>query len=187
MPWWIPALIAGAGAVGSNIADRISSGKSEDRLQSIINEFIRPELSSSRKTRTDIERTFLGQVSDPEGYYRAAERAAGGHARELFKPGGEIASYISKARGGTIGSGFAPEAAEGPVRGILRAGTEQIANRFAQEAAGLEQSRLGALAGAYGQKEQSYMNLLSSLFTGQASVESLKAANRQQNKFLGLF
>ena len=179
--WPVIGAIAG-GALVSNFFDRKASKAGEMRLQDILDQYISPEISASRKKTSDIEKAFLGQVMDPRGYYESAERAAGGYARELFKPGGEISTLISKARGGTIGAGFAPEAAEGTNRAILRGGVEQISNRFAQEAAGLEQSRLGALAGAYGQRLGGYYNLLSSLFAALSPSTETWPVNRLESR-----
>lgn len=181
----IPIIAAGGAMLGSGIASKIGGAKSAGRLQDILEQYLKPELASATQRRNRLEDVFLRQVSTPEGFYGAASRAARGTASELFKPGGQVYSLLGKARGRSIASGFAPEGAEGAERGILRGAMEQIANRFAQESAGLEQTRIGALSGAYGVSQESLTNLLSSLFTGQASIESLRASERERG-LLGL-
>ena len=131
---------------------------------------------------------FMNQATTPGALYGAAKTAAEGTAADLFQPGGQVAQAIAKARGQAIGSGWAPSAAGGSERGILDAATKQVSNVFAQQAGALEQTRFGALAGAYNQSGQNIQSLLESLFTGVSSADQLNLAkNPPRSKLLGLF
>jgi len=165
--------------------DRGANKKSVRNMQDILDKLLRPNLEHAQQRRGGIEDAFLGSISDQEGFYKSALTSAEGLSRELFQPGGQIATMLGKARGKSIASGFAPEGAEGAERGILTSGVQQVSNRFAQEAAGLEQTRIGALAQAFGISEQAISQMISSAFSGQATIEGYKAAERDKG-WLGL-
>ena len=154
-------------------------------MQGIIDKMLVPELKHAQQRRGGIEDAFLGSISDQEGFYQSALTSAEGLSRELFKPGGQVSSLLGKARGRSISSGFAPEGAEGAERGILGGAMDQVSNRFAQEAAGLEQTRISALAQAFGISESQITQLIGSAFSGQATIEGFKAAERDKG-LLGL-
>ena len=144
-------------------------------MQGIIDKMLVPELKHAQQRRGGIEDAFLGSISDQEGFYQSALTSAEGLSREL----------LGKARGRSISSGFAPEGAEGAERGILGGAMDQVSNRFAQEAAGLEQTRISALAQAFGISESQITQLIGSAFSGQATIEGFKAAERDKG-LLGL-
>ena len=165
--------------------DKAARKGSIRNMQDVLDKLLKPNLEHAQKRRGGIEEAFLGSISDQEGFYKSALTSAEGLGKELFKPGGQIASMRGKARGKSISSGFAPEGAEGAERGILSSGMDQISNRFAQEAAGLEQTRIGALAQAFGISEQAIAQMIGSAFTGQATIEGFKASERDKG-WLGL-
>lgn len=148
------------------------------RLQYILNEYFKPELTRLQGQRNPIERAFYSQTLEPGALFGAANTAAQGYARQLFQPGGEVASLISKARGGAISQGFAPSSSEGAQRAILQGATNRISDVFSQNAAQLEGLRFGALSGAYGDVNASVRDLIESLFTGTASIQQLKLAQQ---------
>lgn len=155
-------------------------------LRDILQKYFLPELESARKQRGPIEDAFNQQSLTPGALYGAASTAAMGKANELFAPGGEVASMISRARGKSIQSGFNPGDAYGDESAILRGATKSVGDAFAQSAAGLESARYSGLASAYGKNDVT--DLIESLFTGVGSSEQLALAKKaQQSKFLGIF
>ncbi len=157
-------------------------------LRDIIGQYFLPELKSRQGTRGGIESAFLKQSTEPGALFGAANTAAEGYAKQLFAPGGEIASLISQVRGKSISRGFDPSAAEGPERNILNQGVGQVGNFFAQQAGGLEQARFGGLAQSYFSGQQGISDLLESLYTGVAGAEQLQLAKHPpRQRFLGIF
>ena len=151
-------------------------GQGYHGLRGIGQDYIIPEIERVRGGRSRIENALMEQTLEPGSLYGAASEAAGGYARELFKPGGEIASLMGRARGRSIGQGWSPEDAIGPENTILRGGVDAISNMFAQQAAGLEQARYGGLMGMYGMHDQGIKDWITSLYTGTAGAEQLKLA-----------
>lgn len=156
-------------------------------LRDIVRQYFLPQLERLRG-QSGISDAFLGQVQEPGALFGAASEAASGTARQLFAPGGEVATMIGRARGQSINQGFNPEAAAGGENEILRGATQRVADTFATQAGGLEQTRIGALSQAYGLREQQMMELIESIFTGVGSAEQLNLAkNPPRRKFLGIF
>lgn len=170
----------------SNHSEDLGGGGSSG-LRDILEKYFLPALNR-QKGMSSIEDAFLSQTEQPGALFGAAKTSAEGYANQLFAPGGQIASMIGSARGDIINKGFAPSSADSGVNNILRAGTKQVADKFSENAGQLEQTRYGALAGAYGQREQNMKDLIESLFTGVASAEQLNIAKHPpRQKFLGLF
>lgn len=168
-------IFGGAGTYDPGVA---FGSKGMDVLRRLSQYFIWPEAQRQREVGAPIEEAFRSQMLTPGAGYEAASTAAGGVARELFAPGGEVASLISKARGKVIGSGFAPSGAEGAERGILRAGTQRVADTFAQGATQLEGQRMGILGGAYGDTQAAQRDLIESIFTAEATAQQLGIAKK---------
>lgn len=151
-------------------------GSGVSGLRGIVSGYINPELEYLQQGRGPIQNALFEQTMNPGALYGAANTAAMGYANQLFRPGGEVASLISRARGDRINQGWAPSAARGSENAILRGATQNIGNMFAQQAGQLEQLRYGTLAGLYGQNQQGIRDLLTSLYTGTAGAEQLKLA-----------
>lgn len=160
-------------------------------MRDVLERYFIPELNDTRKLSAPIRSAFLEQTLEPGALYGAASTAAQGYANQIFAPGGEIAGQIRTARGGATQAGFAPEAAEGTERAILRSGLQRVGDVFAQQAGALEQARYGGLTGAFGETQAARRDLMESLFTGVSSAESLalsqKAMKQNRPKFLGIF
>lgn len=155
-------------------------------LRDILQQYFLPELERARTRRGPIEDAFTAQSLTPGSLYGAASTAALGTANELFKPGGQVASLIGRARGKSISQGFSPESAFGDENTILRGATDTVANTFAQNAGALESKRADMLTSLYGRDD--VMSLIESLFTGVGSAEQLNLAkNPPRQKFLGIF
>ena len=157
-------------------------------LRDILGEYFLPELKRLQGTRGPIEEAFTSQATQPGALFGAAKTAAEGYARQIFSPGGEVASLIKQARGRSISSGFAPEDALGAENGILQQATANVGNVFSQQAAALEDTRFKSLGGAYSDQLQSIRDLLESIYTGVGTSEQLGLARQSTKKrFLGLF
>lgn len=155
-------------------------------LLDILQNYFLPQLKNAQKQRGPIENAFTDQTLQPGALFGAANEAALGKAHELFRPGGEVAGLMSRARGRSIQNGFAPGDANGDENNILRGATDSVANTFSQNAGQLESQRFSALAGAYGKNDVT--DLLESLFTGVGSAEQYGLAkNPPRQKFLGIF
>lgn len=157
-------------------------------LRDILERYFLPQLKRTQDTFSPIQDAFLSQVSTPGANFGAAATAANSYAKQLFAPGGDVATAIRKVRGQSIASGFEPQSAYGAENGILNTATQQVSNVFGQQAAGLESDRLKAFSGAFGQLDQDQMDLIQSLFTGVGSAEQLGLAKHPpRQKFLGIF
>lgn len=151
-------------------------GQGPEGLKGIVSKYLYPELERLQGGRSGIESALLEQTLEPGALFGAASEAAGGYAQELFKPGGEVASLISRARGRRIGQGFNAADAAGPENAILGGATDSVSNFFAQRAAELEGARYGGLQNLYSGRQQGIRELLTSLYTGQAGAEQLQLA-----------
>jgi hypothetical protein len=149
-----------------------------DALRRMSQFFLWPELQRQRGLGAPIEKAFQQQVLTPGANFGEASRAAQGVAGQLFAPGGEISTLLGRARGKAIGSGFAPSGAEGAERGILRAGTQRVADAFAQGAVNLEGQRMGLMGEAYGGSQTAQTGLIESMFTAEGSAQQLRLANK---------
>jgi hypothetical protein len=154
------------------------AGIGSSTLRRLSQYFIWPELERTRELGAPVEEAFQSQMLTPGANFSAASTAASGMASELFAPGGEIATMLGKARGKAIGQGFAPSGAEGAERGILRAGTQRVADAFAQQAASLESQRMGLVGGAYGDAQAGQRDLIESMFTAEGSAQQLAIAKQ---------
>lgn len=157
-------------------------------LKDILDQYFLPEIKRSQETRQPIENAFNEQFLTPGSGYASAKAAAQGVADTLFARGGEVDSLISRARGNMVGQGFGPDSSLGDENVILRGATQRVADTFATQAAGLESSRMSGLASAYGNSQQSYRDLLESLFAGTGNIQQLGLAKTQNKpKLFGIF
>ena len=148
------------------------------KLQRLSQFFLWPELQRTRQMGAPIEQAFQEQMLTPGANYAAASTAASGLASQLFAPGGEIAAMLSKVRGRAISSGSSPASSVGADNGILRAGTQRVADAFSQGAVDLEGRRMGILGGAYGDAQAGQRDLIESMFTAEGSAQQLKLAEK---------
>jgi hypothetical protein len=171
-----------------NVGKLPGGKKPENELQGYLQQLFAPFLQQQVSAQGPIGEAFFGQVLTPGADFSQAATAAQGQANELFKPGGQVASQIATARGRRVGQGFNASGAEGAENGILNQATSTVANTFAQGATGLEQERMQLMGGLYGQTNQNIMDMIQSLFSGRASIEQMKMAQKSIPKggLLGL-
>ena len=158
------------------------NGESPDALRRMSQYFLFPEYQRLSESGRPIEQAFNKQMLEPGAGFGEASRAASGLASQLFAPGGEIATMIARARGKTIGSGFAPSGAVGAENNILRAGTQRVGDMFAQQAGQLEGQRMNLLGGAYGDSMAARTGMAESMFTAEGSAQQLNLANRASRR-----
>ena len=149
-------------------------------LEQLTYGFFEPELRRTRELAGPIESAFLEQSTRPGALYGAAATAAGGVARQLFAPGGEVAGLVGSARGSVIGQGFDPSAAEGSERAIMQSATNRVADTFATQAGQLEAIRYGGLSQAFGGAQQGTRDILESMMAGEGMAHSYDLARRGQ-------
>jgi hypothetical protein len=158
-------------------------------LRDIVSKYFLPRLKGQQEAEGKIQGAVLDQLLTPGKNFGEAQRAAEGYANELFAPGGQVASLISRARGGSVSRGFDPTAdVGGGERGILGQASSSVGNFFAQQAGALEGQRIGALTSTYQSQEQLINDLLESVYSGVAGSEQLQLAKHPpRQKFLGIF
>ena len=191
-PSYNPSRYGGSSYGPSTLPGYTGPGTGQDplrpySLEQLVASYFLPELQRTRELGGPIEGAFMQQALQPGALYGAASTAAGGVARQLFAPGGEVAGLVRGARGSVIGQGFDPSSAEGAERGIMQSATNRVADTFATQAGQLEGLRFGALTQAFGGAQQGTRDILESIMSGEGMAHSYDLARRQRQGPFGLW
>jgi hypothetical protein len=189
--WNIPSGDSGTNGLftpGKGYSDYPQGKNAQNTMANMLSQLFLPFLNQQIGAQGPIGSSFMSMISQPGANFGQAQTAANSYANQLFKPGGQIASQISNARGSTISKGFAPSSAERSELGILNQGVSDVANVFGQGATQLEQQRMSLLGGAFNSTNQNIMDMIQSLFTGYGNIQQLGLAQKSTPKtgLLGL-